>query len=267
MDTAMRDLEHIQERDYPDGPGRRVVMLVLAAGVTVSLVFAMGMLLNDADAVAVAEEHDPLSALDRAAGLVATDDDADAPLDVDRADMRFPETLTEDDRPEVAAALAAAAAEAQHLDPIQPGTLQAPPLLPGVGLIDSIAHSLPAAATAGNMTSTLARAVPGDPLVAASIPRPVGPTQFAPPGMEGLYTLQVISYRSNEEAQAFATSLRARGHQAFVTSADIPDRGMHWRVRIGPFDTMRDAERYRSEFEAEENMNTFVVRRRDDPPA
>ena len=82
-------------------------------------------------------------------------------------------------------------------------------------------------------------------------------------GHDGDLTLQVASYRTEEEADIFAEALRARGHAAFVMQAEIPDRGTYYRVRIGPFDTMGEAESYRATFEQEERMNTYVARRRD----
>jgi DedD protein len=62
---------------------------------------------------------------------------------------------------------------------------------------------------------------------------------------------------------AFAAGLRARGHEAFVISAEIEDRGTWYRVRIGPFETQREAEAFRRSFERTERMNTLLVRRRE----
>ena len=99
-----------------------------------------------------------------------------------------------------------------------------------------------------------------DPLVAAAVP---GNTISAPAGHEGRYTLQVISYRDPREAQVFASALRKRGHAAYVTTGAVEDRGTHWRVRIGPFETRQQAQDYRTTFEREEGMNTFIVRNKD----
>ena len=76
--------------------------------------------------------------------------------------------------------------------------------------------------------------------------------------------MQVISYDEREEADAFAAALRERGHHAFVTTADLPGRGRHYRVRIGPFDTLHESEVYRASFEERERMATIVVRRPDE---
>ncbi len=256
MDTAMRDLEQIQETHPEDGTVRRVGMIAMAALAVASLVFAMGILVGDASDVRAEEAEDPLAALDRAAGLAArVEAEAPAPIEVNPEDLTFHAALVDDSRPEVAASLAAAEAELAHLDSL--GHAPSIPALP------STTH-LPAAVAAGDTDDLLVRAAGRDPMIAAALPAAAPSRPPAETGADGKYTLQVISYRSEPEAEIFAESLRARGHRSFVVSADIPGRGMHFRVRIGPFETKRAAESYRSTFEAQEQMNTFVVRRRDD---
>jgi hypothetical protein len=126
MDTAMRDMEQIQERDYDDGPGRKIAMLGMAALATVGLVFAMGVLLGRSAGADQAPEPDPLAALDEAFALPAEAADdalaADEEVTVDPRDLTFHDTLLGDERPEVAAAMAAAAAELAHLSPLPEAT-------------------------------------------------------------------------------------------------------------------------------------------------
>jgi DedD protein len=268
MDTAMRDMEQIEERDELDQPGRRVAMLAMAAISTVGLVFAMGILLGRSAEVESEVEPDPLAALDDA--LVMAPGAADEPeaesVTVDREEMTFHETLVGNDRPEVAAAMAAAAAELEHLDPL-PSDL---------GGEDALAMGTYANVVPPGAPAQMAAPLPAPPEPAAEV-APAGNLAIEPiasasmearapraeAGADGKYTLQVISYRTREEADVFAEALRARGHAAFVQTAEVPERGTYHRVRVGPFDSIRDAERYRSEFEAQERMNSFVVRRRD----
>jgi len=260
MDTAMRDLGRIEEREPHHGPGRRVATLSLAAVATLGLVLAVGSLLGGADGASAEAPEDPLAMLDRAAGLTAEDTNEDPLPAIDRENLQFPDTLLDDGRPEVAAALAAVAAELEHPDPI---LAPAAPLVPPPSLRDAVASTLPAGAEAADAADTLARAAIQDPMVAAALPAATEIEDVSPAGEDGLYTIQVISYRTPAEAQRFALSLRRRGHRAFVTDAEVPDRGHFWRVRIGPFDDRRDAASYRSSFEQDENMNTIVIRRRD----
>ena len=46
-------------------------------------------------------------------------------------------------------------------------------------------------------------------------------------------------------------------------AADVPGRGRYFRVRIGPFDSRREALDYQRKFETDERMHTLVVRNPD----
>ncbi|MCB9596273.1 MAG: SPOR domain-containing protein [Sandaracinaceae bacterium] len=259
----MRDLEQIQERD-DDGEGRPLALVALLIVVTITLVFAMGSLVGwSAEEEEVAD--DPLARLDRAAGLLAEDAedavDPDVVPPIDRSDLTFPSALGRvDDRPELTAAIAAASAELEHPDPLA----ALPPMdeLMEDRIARALPSAVPAAVAAGPGSRTLARAAAHDPLVASSLSPPSTQTPAAV-GHEGEYTVQVISVPDREAADAFASGLRARGHRAFVVAAEIPDRGTTYRVRIGPFETGREAAAYQSTFELSERMSTLVVRRRE----
>lgn len=252
MDSAMRDLDQIREKD--EGSEARPLALVgILIGVTVALVLGLGMAVGSVGEEEAEAAHDPLARLDRAAGLEAAEPAEDAPLpEVDRAALRFPRALAADDRPDVAAALAAAAAELAHPDPLE----TAPPI-PAAAL----PAALPAGVAAAPGAEDLARDAALDPMIAAAIPERA-PGAPAPAGHDGEYTVQVISYDSLESAEAFAAGLRARGHRAFVLRAEVEGRGTVYRVRVGPFETQREAEAYRREFERTERMSTLLVRRR-----
>lgn len=248
MDTAMRDLEMIQERNQDDSPGRKAAMLGMAGLSTVALVFAMGVMLGGPSQTQPTEDDDPLAALagsmtERAPAAPETEDE-DRADELQPGEVQFHEQLT-DDRPEVEAALAAAAAEQQVLATETEGAAQA--ALPVVPEAAPAAVVTAASAPAGDVAR-----MPTE----SAIPDGAHP---AAAGHEGAFTLQVVSYRTREEATVFAEALRGRGHEAFVTRAELPGRGTYFRVRIGPFDTRIAADRYRATFEREEGMNTYVV--------
>lgn len=255
MDMTMRDLEQIRERD--DGAGRRLGLYALGTVAAAGLVFAVGAFVSDRADASDGPAQDPLARLDAMEGLSAAPAAAAAPPPVSREALTFPAALTEDDdaRPEVDQALAAAGAEA--------AALVAPPSMREEAAF-AVPTSLPASVAAGSAGRVFTRTTT-DALV-AQVPAADRAEAPAPAraGSDGAYTVQVISGTVREEADAFAAALRLRGHHAFVTTADIPGRGRHYRVRIGPFDALHEAETYRHTFEAQERMATIVVRRPDE---
>lgn len=269
MDTAMRDLERIREHEPMDSRMRRWGVWGLAALTTTALVVALGMML-DGTKHDQAQRRDPLAAVDGIGKAPAQDGSAKDP-EVDRQSLTFPTALTEE-RPEVAAAVAAAGAELAHPDPVGgsafPPRHEAPPTAP----VDPVPSDMPVADAAAPGATVLAQTVLDDPLMAraeahendAAKDQAASPKGPVTAGHDGKYTLQVISYRSADEANLFARTLRERGHHAFVMSADLGDRGRYWRVRIGPFRSLKEADDYRADFEKAEGMNTYVVKNKDE---
>lgn len=51
----------------------------------------------------------------------------------------------------------------------------------------------------------------------------------------GNYTVQVSSFPSEEEANAFAAAMRRKGFKPFVVAAALPGKGTWYRVRVGSF--------------------------------
>lgn len=257
MDGSMRDLNLIREEGDAESGARKMALLGLAAGSTMVLVLALFLEVGTS-APASAEADDPLAPLARVEPASVPEGPTDvAPgseAHVDPLALTFPSRLSgEGDRPEVAAALAAAGAELAHPDPL--------PTTTAADLATRIPAVLPASVAATTDATTLARVAVADPMVREAIPEArVG--EAAPEGHDGEFTVQVISYDSPEGAHAFAAGLRARGHRSYVMQAEVPGRGTVYRVRIGPFETMASATAYRHRFEQTEHMNTIVVRRR-----
>jgi cell division septation protein DedD len=280
MENRVRDLEQIQERDGDDR-GRRIGALLMAALALVGLTFAIGVVVGRAaEPTETAQPtEDPLAKLERVQGAIgAAPKPAAKQADVKASDMTFPSTLTEtEERPEVLAALAAAAAEEAALvqgaapEEAAPVPTVAPIVPPPVDpettevSTEELVASVPAAVAAGSAGRTLPKAIRHDSLVASALrAENADDTADAPQGYDGELTLQVISYDRPEPARAFAAGLRDKGHEAFVQAAEVEERGTFYRVRIGPFKTREAADKYRRKFEQEEHMNTFVVRRKEE---
>lgn len=264
MENRVRDLEHIQEKE-PDEQNRRIGMVILAVLTVTSLTFAMGVVVGRAAHPTEEKPKNRLVELDHIANLTVKDEQTShSPPRVNAEELTFPIALSEqDDRPEVAAALEAAEAEEAELKELSNAESFIPDNPAGKSSADDrLPDVLPAATGAGSVVKNLRKTAKYDPLVTAAIQKPTSEKQ-APTGKDGEFTLQVISYQSPEPAQAFANGLRARGHQAFVISADIPGRGRFYRVRIGPFKSKWKAQIYQQKFEEAERMSTFVVQRVD----
>ena len=118
MDNRVRDLDQIQERES-DERGRRIGTILLAAAALVGLTFAMGVVVGRA-AEPPPSPTDPLAKLEGVKPGAAMPAAEPALPKVDAADLSFPSTLGDDeDRPEVIAALKAAAVEEATLAPGQ----------------------------------------------------------------------------------------------------------------------------------------------------
>ena len=79
----------------------------------------------------------------------------------------------------------------------------------------------------------------------------------------GVYSLQVGSFQSKQEANEMVRKLERAGYGAFLVSVNMPDRGGLWfRVRVGPFPTKQEVWEKKKEFEDRERIPTFVVKKR-----
>ena len=65
-----------------------------------------------------------------------------------------------------------------------------------------------------------------------------------------VFTVQVSSFPTTEEASAFARQLERKGFEPYITAADIPGRGTWHRVRVGNYRTKDGAEGLRSRLAA-----------------
>ncbi|MBL8683776.1 MAG: SPOR domain-containing protein [Myxococcales bacterium] len=266
----MRDLDQIREREDGRDPARTVVLAVggLAAA---CVLFAAGVLIGrDNDNARAARREDPLARLDALAAQAAR---APAP------EVTYPSQLAErrnvlegasgttPSAPNTASAQGTAATTTNTANAALPNAA----IPTAVGARAAIA---PAAALVDNAGAVRTGPAPARLPVASSITASATPndhgaerTSPAPAGADGAFSLQVSSFRNLAGAQTFAQRLRERGHRAFVASgAATTGTGTWHRVRIGPFNSVRDVSRYRSDFEARERLPTFVVRRDEERP-
>jgi DedD protein len=263
MDTAMRDLDQLRERG-DETTGRKLGLFVMAGVLSVAAVFAMGIMVGRDGEPAPKSDSDPLAQLALpAAKAQGAAEVVTPPVEVRPEALSFPATLTDarDDEPLVEATVRAAEAELARAMRQPHANLGVPPIPaapPMMAAPPSVAE-LPAASTATDQAERLSRVAQHDPLVARALPPQQAPADLAPAGYDGAFVLQVVSYDSAAAAEKFATTLRARGHKAFVMAADVPGRGRFHRVRVGPFKTKAEAVQYQGQFEGAEHMHTILV--------
>jgi cell division septation protein DedD len=247
---GVRNLDQIQESDRESKTPRAVTLTLLMVG---------GACAIFAGYILPGRKSAPVKAVDPLGDLVAQRSHAGAaapsPTDLSPHDVTFPGMLSDAEKPTTALAavrpnaLGSASAVAMNAPPPPADRLSVMPL--------------PAQIPAQNvLEATPVVTRPRDPLTKAAsdnaqMVTPAAPSSGA--GHEGGYQLQVSSFRSHDEADGFANQLRARGHKAYVLEAQVPGRGIWYRVRVGPFSTQHAASSYRSSFETREHVVPFII--------
>jgi len=234
----MRDVRRLHEQLEVGGLDRvRLVWLLLGGAVSLGLAFGMGVVVGrgsveqpQATQVAPQPEAPPTDTLSR--------------IDSERAThekLTFYKTLTEEGETVVKSRKISTAkgASEQAEKPVatkseeaakksvaapSPPAAEAKPAEPA-------AEKKPAPA-AGSLANAIQRARD----TSRVDPKSVRSGLHEGPANHGEYTVQVGSFESLSEANAFAAGLqRTKGYDPFVVSADIPGRGTWYRVRIGRF--------------------------------
>lgn len=263
MEETVRNLDQLQEEDprarMPRGVG--LTLLALGGACVVFTAIVLGGR-KSAPKVTVA---DPLGELvaQRSHASSSPSASAKAP-ELAPSDVTFPGILSDKPNPPTALAAvrggppaaAATANDAQlQVGAFDPSSPTAPPApsdrLPVVPL--PARHVLQATPVVTRPRDALTRAA----AETGQVNTPSAPS--APSGSAGGYQLQISSFRTAAEAQAFAAQLRARGHKSYVAEAQVPGRGTWYRVRVGPFPSQAAAAAYRSGFESKEHVVPFIV--------
>lgn len=73
------------------------------------------------------------------------------------------------------------------------------------------------------------------------------------------YTVQVGSFPTPEEASSSVEKWKQKGYDAFMSVAEIPNRGTWYRVRVGSFGNKQDAQSYVQQIKTKEKILALVV--------
>ncbi len=75
------------------------------------------------------------------------------------------------------------------------------------------------------------------------------------------YTLQVASVKKREDAERFGRELSKKGFFTYVEEKDLGDKGLWYRVKLGGFPTMAEANSMKARLKDEHQLDSFVVRK------
>ena len=73
------------------------------------------------------------------------------------------------------------------------------------------------------------------------------------------YTIQVKAFRERKEAKKFLSALKEAGYKPYLLSADVPNKGRFYRIRLGKFKSMDEAASRQAAFEKAEGFKTIVT--------
>ncbi len=76
-----------------------------------------------------------------------------------------------------------------------------------------------------------------------------------------VYSLQVASFRSPQEAQKYVRFLSRKGYEAFVRKVNLPQKGQWYRVYIGRFSNLKQAKNFGQQLQQKEKIKTYYITR------
>ena len=92
-------------------------------------------------------------------------------------------------------------------------------------------------------------------------PKPaVSAEKLAAASKPGHYTLQLSAFQDRAEADDFAKKLGPIGYKPNIVAADIPGRGVWYRVRVGDFASQKAALDAKSELERKLHIIAYVTK-------
>jgi DedD protein len=248
----VRNLEQIQEQDSARR-GSRLGALLLAALASAAIVTSSVVMAKRKGPPAVSSA-DPL-------GELVSNAKSQAPAErLDGRDVTFPSVLSDKEKPTTAMAAVkdergrlVARDEASFTSALPPPPTDRLPVVPLP--LGTLLTATPVTTEPKDRLTTLA----ADAARAAGAARAADSGAFAAAGTDGGFQLQVASFKDVGDADKLVEELRHRGHRAFRQAAYVPERGLWQRVRIGPFKSRFEAQKYKVEFERTERVAPFLV--------
>jgi cell division septation protein DedD len=245
LEDADPNVERWREKIEVKLDNRQVFFLFFGSAVVACMLFVLGVMVGkriesrgQADAPVLA---DPLAALDRAhqppPGVAAPD-----------PQLTFPSTLGLGAAPRVKGAGA-------HTLSTLPKVLPKAPAVAKVAPAPAPAPSPKPIAVAKPIPAPKPSAAP-KPIVAAK-PAPAVAPPVDPAKTKGKYTLQLGTFPTSADADALVQKYPG----AFVIAADVPGKGMVYRVRLGNYGSYKDVVAAKDSFEKQHSTIALIAAR------
>lgn len=233
LEDVDQNVERWREKIEVKLDNRQVFFLFFGSAVVACMLFVLGVMVGkriesrgQADAPVL---QDPLAALDRAhqppPGVAAP-----APQ------LTFPSTLGLGGAPKMKAGA--------HTFSALPKVLPKAPPAPKV-------------ATAPKPMALAKPMIPAPKPIAAAKPAPAVAPPVDPAKAKGKYTLQLSTFTTSADADAFVQKYPG----AFVIAADVPGKGMTYRVRLGNYGSYKDAVAAKDSFEKQHSTIALIAAR------
>jgi cell division protein FtsN len=107
--------------------------------------------------------------------------------------------------------------------------------------------------------ATVDRAAAPDKAVAKSDDRPASPASDKAAKAADRFWLQAGSFASEADAENLKARLAFAGWEAAIQSASLPDKGVRYRVRLGPYDNTDELARMKGEL-AKRGFDVAVIK-------
>lgn len=257
----LRNLERIEEATTS---GKTRAWTVALAVVGSAAVVSASMAMSRPESPRIREKSD-----ESLAELVRTSQQggsgkAPTPPEVKVSELGYPSLLSDQDQPTTA--LVAVKDARGDLVP-QADTPEAdPPLAPPEALDRLPVVPLPVGTL---MHQTSVTAEPKDELLRIAVAKSEPTAETPEPGATDLlaagtpseegFALQLASFKNQAEADKLVDELRRRRHPAYRQAANVPERGLWHRVRIGPFKTKYAAELYKKNLSDDERISALLI--------
>ena len=265
----MRDLERWKDKVEVSLDGRQIFFLFFGSAVAVCVVFMGGMLVGKrveqrAYASTMPAAEDPLAVLDR----MGEGEEADDGLTFHQALVPTASRHHTDDK--------AAEKSVAVTKPIEKGTkipepkvaeksepapvvkpVVAPPAVVKPAVAKPAIVQTPAKPDAKVAAAKVADAKIADAKVAD--PK-IADAKVAAATPIGRFTLQLSAFPDKSDADQFLQKMRGAGFSPFLVHADVPGRGIFYRVRVGDYATMKAALAAKADIERNQHVIAYVAR-------